>query len=150
MALYAQLRDDLKAAMKGGDTLRRDVIRFLDSALKNAAIEKRKPVAELTDQEVEEVIRRSIKQRKDSIEQYAAGGRAELAEQERSEVAVLETYLPAAMPDAELESLVREALAEAGAVSAADFGKAMGAVMKKVAGRAEGDRVKAVVQKLLA
>ncbi len=150
MPLYAQLRDDLKAAMKAGDAFRRDVIRFLESALKNAAIEKRKPVYELTDQEVHEIVRRGIKQRRDSIEQYRSGGRPELAEKEEAEVAVLEGYLPAALPDAELETLVRAALVAGGFTSKADFGKAMGAAMKEVAGRAEGDRVKAMVEKLLA
>lgn len=135
--------------MKSGDTERRDVIRLLQSALKNAAIEWRKPAADLSDEEVQGVVRRLVKQRKDSIEQYRAGGREDLVENETKEMIILSEFLPAEMPEAELRQLVAEALAETGITSRKDMGKAMGAAMKKVAGRASGDAVKAVVMELL-
>lgn len=149
MSLYEQLNDDLKRAMREGDAFRRDVIRLLGSAVKNAAIEKRKPVAEMADAEVEEVIKRGIKQRKDSIEQYEAGGRAELADKERQEMEVLQAYLPEAMPEDAVRALVAQAVTESGAAGMADFGKAMGAAMKLVAGRADGTLVKRLVEETL-
>ncbi len=149
MGLVATLNEGLKAAMKSGDTERRDVIRLLQSALKNAAIEWRKPAADLSDDEVQGVVRRLVKQRKDSIEQYRAGGREDLVENETKEMIILSEFLPAEMPEAELKQLVAEALAEAGITSRKDMGKAMGAAMKKIAGRATGDAVKAAVMELL-
>jgi len=149
MGLVATLNEELKASMKSGDTERRDVIRLLQSALKNAAIEWRKPAADLSDEEVQGVVRRLVKQRKDSIEQYRAGGREDLVENETKEMIILSEFLPAEMPEAELRQLVAEALAETGITSRKDMGKAMGAAMKKVAGRASGDAVKAVVMELL-
>ena len=138
-----------EGSYESGDTERRDVIRLLQSALKNAAIEWRKPAADLSDDEVQSVVRRLVKQRKDSIEQYRAGGREDLAENEMKEMVILSEFLPAEMPEAELKQLVAEALAEAGIVSRKDMGKAMGAAMKKIAGRASGDLVKAAVMDLL-
>lgn len=148
MGLVATLNEGLKTAMKSGDAERRDVIRLLQSALKNAAIEWRKPTADLSDEEVQGVVRRLVKQRKDSIEQYRAGGREDLVENETKEMIILSEFLPAEMPEAELRQLVAESLAETGIVSRKDMGKAMGAAMKKVAGRASGDVVKAVVMEL--
>lgn len=149
MLLYEQLREDLKGAMRAGDAFKRDVIRFLESAVKNTAIEKRKPVTEMTDAEVQEVIKRSIKQRKDSIAQYEAGGRPELAEKEQREVDVLQAYLPEAMSEEAVRELVKQALAESGVTDMSGFGKAMGAAMKLVSGRAEGDVVKKLVEEEL-
>lgn len=149
MGLVATLNEGLKTAMKSGDAERRDVIRLLQSALKNAAIEWRKPAADLSDEEVQGVVRRLVKQRKDSIEQYRAGGREDLVENETKEMVILSEFLPAEMPEVELRQLVAESLAETGIVSRKDMGKAMGAAMKKVAGRASGDAVKAVVMELL-
>ncbi len=150
MLLYQTISDHLKEAMKSGDVMRRDTIRMLQSAIKNVAIEKRLAATELSDQDIEGVIRKLVKQRKDSIEQYRAGGREDLAEKEAAECAILEGYLPQAMPEAELKALVEEALKEAGIAEKAKMGQAMGAVMKKVAGRASGDDVRRVVESLLA
>lgn len=149
MALYQNILDELKTAMKEGDALRRDTLRLVQSALKNEAIEKRKPAEELDDAEVQIVLKRMLKQRKDSIEQYEAGGRADLAEHETNEAKLLEAYLPKEMSDVELETVVREALSEAGIVDKAQFGQAMGMAMKAVAGEASGDRVKDMVGKIL-
>lgn len=149
MTLHEHLREDLKQAMRSGDSFKRDIIRFLESALKNVAIEKRKPISDLTDAEVQEVIRRSIKQRKDSVEQYESGGRPELAEKEKKEMLLLQTYLPQAMDEVSVRNLVRQAVIETGAAGMGDFGRAMGAAMKLVAGQAEGDIVKAILEEEL-
>lgn len=149
MSLYQTLSEDLKQAMKAGDVFKRDTLRLLQSAVKNVAIEKRQAPAELPDAEVEAVIKKLVKQRKDSVEQYEAGNRPDLAAQEKEELDFLATYLPAAMPESELRNLVSEALAEAGIATKDQMGQAMGVVMKKVAGRASGDDVKRVVMSLL-
>jgi uncharacterized protein YqeY len=149
MTLQEQLREDLKAAMRAGETKKRDVIRFLESAVKNVAIEKRKPVTELTDEEVQEVIKRSVKQRKDSIEQFIAGGREDLATKEREEVEILQAYLPQMLDESVVRELVAQALAESGVTDMSGFGKAMGAAVKLVAGRADGTVVKHLLEEEL-
>lgn len=149
MTLYETIGNHLKEAMKSGDTLRRDTLRLLQSAIKNVAIEKRKAPAEFSDDEVEEVLRRLTKQRKDSIEQYRAGNRADLAEKEEAELHLLAAYLPQALPEEELRVIVEAALAEAGITAKSQMGQAMGVVMKKVAGRASGDDVRRVVEEHL-
>ena len=103
----------------------------------------------MADAEVEEVIKRLVKQRKDSIEQYMAGNRPDLAEQEEKELVLLSQYLPEAMPEAELVALVEEALQEGGVTEKSQMGQAMGLVMKKVAGRASGDDVRRIVESKL-
>lgn len=149
MGLYQTLGDDLKQAMKAGETFRRDTLRLLQSAVKNVAIDKRVAPAELSDTDVEDVIKRLVKQRKDSITQYRAGNREDLAEKEEEELALLSVYLPEAMGVAELSALVADALKEAGLTTKDKMGQAMGVVMKKVAGRASGDDVRRVVESLL-
>lgn len=149
MGLYQTLGDDLKQAMKAGDAFKRDTLRLLQSAVKNVAIEKRQAPAELSDADVEDVIKRLVKQRKDSIAQYKAGNREDLAAKEEEELGLLATYLPEAMPEAELSALVAEALKEGGITTKDKMGQAMGLVMKKVAGRASGDDVRRVVESLL-
>ncbi|MDQ5961145.1 MAG: uncharacterized protein QG581_65 [Patescibacteria group bacterium] len=115
MALFAQMTEELKAAMKSGDVLKRDTIRFIQSAVKNEAIEMRKPATELSDDDVLAVIKKISKQRKDSIAQYEAANRMDLVEKERAELALIEMYLPAQLPEAEVERMVREAITETGA-----------------------------------
>lgn len=149
MNLYETIGTHLKEAMKSGDTLRRDTLRLLQSAIKNVAIEKRKAPAEFSDDEVEDVLRRLVKQRKDSIEQYRAGNRADLAEKEEAELTLLAAYLPQAMPEEELTVLVTEVLSEAGLTSKTQMGQAMGIAMKQVAGRASGDDVRRIVEDFL-
>lgn len=149
MPAYNDIMNDLKEAMKAQETLKRDTLRLLQSALKNFAIEKKSPVEELPQADIESVIRRLVKQRKDSIEQYRAGNREDLAVNEEAESAILEAYLPAAMPETELDALVTEVLSESGLTMRSQMGQAMGLAMKAVAGRAEGDRVKALVESKL-
>lgn len=149
MNLHETIGTHLKEAMKSGDTVRRDTLRLLSSVVKNAAIEKRLAPVALTDGEVEDVIRKLVKQHKDSIEQYRAGQREDLVEKEEAELDVLSSYLPQAMVEEELQSLVEAALKEAGLTSKSQIGQAMGITMKKVAGRASGDDVRRIVESLL-
>lgn len=149
MNLYETIGTHLKEVMKSGDTLRRDTLRLLQSAIKNIAIEKRKAPAEFSDSEVEDVLRRLVKQRKDSIEQFRKGSREDLALKEEAELNLLSAYLPQAMREEDLQMLVASALKESGITTKAQMGQAMGMVMKKVAGRATGDDVRRVVEALL-
>ncbi len=149
MNLYETIGTHLKEAMKAGDTLRRDTLRLLQSAVKNVAIEKRKNPAEFSDSEIEDVIRKLVKQRKDSIGQYRAGNRADLAEKEEAELNMLAAYLPQAMPEEELRVLIGAVLKESGVTAKAQMGQAMGMAMKRVAGRASGDDVRRIVESML-
>src|SRR5881275_2788771 len=115
MNLSQRIDSDLKEAMRARDTTKLGVLRMLKSALKYAAIAKSGTEAELNDAEVAQVIRKQVKQRQDSIESFEKGGRAELAEKEREELALLSVYLPQAMSGEELATAVRETIAEIGA-----------------------------------
>ena len=135
MSLKDQLEDGLKAAMKSGDRVAVAAIRLSLSEIKNAMIDKRRP---LEDNEIVNILRSGVKKRQESIEMFAKGGRPELVEKETAEIKVIEGFLPAGMTAAELEALVAEAIAETGAASMKDIGKIMKAVLPKVAGRADG------------
>lgn len=149
MTLKEQIIADLKEAMKAGDTVRRDTLRMLDSMVKNTEIEKKKRETGLSDEEVLEVIAKAVKQRQDSIRQFEEGGRPELAEKEKEEIAVLQPYLPAQLSDDALAAIVLEVITQTGAQSAADLGKVMGQVMGKVKGQADGNRVREMVKSQL-
>jgi uncharacterized protein YqeY len=150
MSLTARIDEDIKAAMKAKDTDTLGALRMLKSSLKYAVIEKGAAAeAGLADADVINVIRKRIKQCQDAIEGFVQGGRAEQAEKEKSEVALLEGYLPAALPADELSALVREAIAETGATGKAQMGAVMKVVMAKAAGRTDGKAVNAEVQKQL-
>ena len=146
MVLKQKVEADTKAALKGRDAEKVSTLRMLSAALKNKEIDKRR---QLTDDEVIETIRSLIKQRKDSVEQFAKGGRQDLVDKETAEIAVLEIYLPQQLPLEELEALVREAVAETGAQGAKDMGKVMKAVAAKAAGRADNKLVSELVKKAL-
>lgn len=139
----------LKEAMKSGDVLRRDTLRLLQSALKNVAIEKRVTPDTFSDSEVEEVLKRLVKQRRDSIAQYRAGNREDLALQEESELNLLSAYLPEAMGAEDLRVLVTTLLKEANITAKSQMGQAMGIAVKGVAGRASGDDIRKIVESLL-
>jgi len=142
MALKQKITQDLLAAMKAGETLKRDVLRMLDAMVKNTEIEKLKKEAGLDDSEVQEVISRAVKQRKDAAAQYTAGNRPELAEKENKEIEILIAYLPQQLSEEEVRKVVEEIIAKVGANSKADIGKVMGPVMGKLKGLAEGSLVK--------
>lgn len=149
MALYETIGQHLKEAMKAGDVLRRDTLRLLNSALKNTAIEKRKAPAALSNEEIETVIRRMVKQRRDSVIQFQAGHRSDLAAKEEAEAELLVAYLPQALSEEALETVIRETLSEAGLITKSQMGQAMGLSIKKVAGRASGDEVRRIVEQCL-
>lgn len=133
MSMLDRINQDLTAAMKAKDAARLSTLRMVKTALKNREIEKMG--APLTDEESLKVLQSLVKQRRDSIEQYTQAGRAELAAKEAEEVKVIEEYLPAAPDEAIVERVVTETLAEIGAQSAKDLGRAMKAVMAKFAGQ---------------
>lgn len=133
-------------AMKARDEIRLSTLRMLSSALNYEKIAKQH---ELNKEEELTVVRRELKKRKDAIEAYEKAGAKDRAEKEKKEAAILEAYLPAQMDDTELEKIVQEAISETGAQSLGEIGKIMGAVMPKVAGRADGGRVSGMVKKLL-
>ncbi len=134
MSIKLQLTEDMKAAMRGGDKHRLGVIRLMLAAIKQREVDER---VELDDAQVLAVLEKMLKQRKDSISQYIAAGREDLAEVERAEITVIEAYLPNKLSAAELDALIEAALAETGASSARDMGKVIGVVKARAAGRAD-------------
>ncbi len=147
MSLQQRLTDDMKTAMKAGDKDTLSVVRRAIAAMQNARIEKRE---DLDEQEEIKVIRSIAKQHKESIEQFRAAGREDLATKEEAELEILSTYLPAEMDQAQLEALVDAAIAESGASSMKDMGGVIKIVMAKAQGQAEGGAVSALVKGKLA
>ncbi|MEI6144319.1 MAG: GatB/YqeY domain-containing protein [Candidatus Berkelbacteria bacterium] len=146
MSLSDRIGDDFISAMKNQEAEKLSVLRMLKSALQN---EKIKIGHDLSDEEIVKVIQSQIKQRKDSIETFAAGGRTELADKEKVEIEILSAYMPEQLSDSELTSIVKAAIETTGATTAADMGKVMGNVMPQVAGRADGGQISAKVKELL-
>lgn len=147
--LSEKITEDMKAAMRAKDTVALNTVRMLKSSIKNAAIEKGGADAELDDTEISNVIRKEVKKRQDSIEQYESAGRAELAEKEKEEIEILNRYLPEPLSEAEIEKIVDEAIAETGATSRKEMGQVMKIVQEKTAGRADGKTLsQAVMAKL--
>ena len=143
MSLKDQLEAGLKEAMKSGDRVAVSAIRLSLSEIKNAVIDKRRP---LEDNEVVNILRSGVKKRQESIEMFAKGGRQDLVEKETAELKVIERFLPAGLPAAELEALVDAAITESGAATMKDIGKVMKAVLPKVAGRADGAEINKLVR----
>ena len=141
--LKEKLSQDLKDAMKEGKTLKRDVLRMLTSAIKNREIEKR---SELADEQILEVIASEVKKRKDSVVQFLAGNRKDLADKEESEIAVLIDYLPEQMSEDELKQIIKESIT---GLDINSIGIAMKTVMAKVKGKADGNIVSKLVKDAL-
>lgn len=143
MTLKAQISSDTKEAMKAGNKDRLKVLRLMHAAIQQVEVDKR---TELDDAGVLAVLDRMVKQRRDSVSQFEAGGRQDLADIELAEIAVLEDYLPERLSDAELDEIITQAIAETGAESLRDMGKVMGQIKPRAAGRADmaavGARVK--------
>jgi len=139
----------MKAAMKDGDAVKRDTLRMLDSMIKNTEIEKLKKEEGLNDEEVQAVIARAIKQRRDSVEQYKSGGRDDLAEKESKEIEILSAYMPAQLGEDKIREIVKAVITETGATSKADTGKVMGQAMGRLKGQADGNVVKKMVEEEL-
>ncbi|MDP2736472.1 MAG: GatB/YqeY domain-containing protein [bacterium] len=151
--LLEQINQDLVRAMKSKDVETTSVLRMLIAALRNKEITLRKDgLAELTDEQVLEVITSEVKKRRDSVEAYTTGGRPELADKESAEIEILKKYLPEQMSDKELEKVVEEVIASGlpAQAGATDFGKIMGQTMVRVKGKADGGKVSEIVKKLLA
>lgn len=145
----AELKEQMKAAMKAKETVKLNVIRGLLSAMTNEAVTKGKgPDGVLNDEEVLAVISRASKQRKDSIAQFEAGGRPELAVAEKEELVIIEAYLPAQMSHDEITAAAKAKAAEMGVVDRTGANKLMGSLMKDLKGRADGTLVKAIVDQM--
>jgi uncharacterized protein len=147
----AELKEQMKDAMRAKDSVRLSVIRGLLTACTNEAITKGKgPEGVLSDEEVLSVISRAAKQRKDSISQFEAGGRPELAEGEKAELSIIETMLPAQMSQDEIAAAAKAKAAEMGVTDKTKANQLMGALMKDLKGRADGNAVKAVIEGMFA
>ena len=144
--LQAQLNDDLKAAMRAREELRRDTIRYLLAGLKNTRIAA---MHELSDDEAQNVLIGQIKQRRDSIEQFKAAGRTDLSDKEEAELAILSTYLPAAPTEDDVSASILEAIKSTGASGVQDMGKVVRSVMERYPGRVDGKVVAARVREAL-
>lgn len=146
MSLAQQLTQDMKTALKSGDKERLSVIRMVLASIKKTEIDKRGP---LNDEETLQVILREVKQRQDSLSEYEKAGRDDLANKERFELEVLQTYLPEQLSEEEVREIVLETIQAVGASSKADMGKVMGAVLPKVKGKTDGKLVSKLVQEAL-
>ena len=147
MSLQDRVQSDIAVAMRGGDGLRRDVLRMVTSAAYNVEKKQGKP---LTDDEYLAVLSREVKTRRESVEAFRAGGREDLASKEEAEIAILGEYLPQALTEDEITALVREGIAATGASSARDMGKVMGWLSPRTRGRADGKHVSELVVQALA
>ena len=147
MSLKDRINEDVKAAMRAGDTRRRDALRLLTAALKQREVDERK---DLADADVVAVIDRMIKQRREAIAQFEKGGRQDLADKDRFEITAFQAYLPQALSDAEIDAAIAEVLAATGAKAPSDMGKVMGALKGKLAGKADMTKVSALVKAKLA
>lgn len=147
MSLKQRLTDDMKAAMKSGDKASLGVIRLINAAIKQREVDER---IELDDTQVIAVLDKMVKQRKDSVTQYEAAKREDLAEIERNEIVVIERYQPTKMGEAEIAAAIDAAMAATGASGAADMGKLMAVLKPKLAGQADMGQVSALVKQKLA
>ncbi|BBJ23489.1 GatB/YqeY domain-containing protein [Candidatus Nitrotoga sp. AM1P] len=143
MNLTQQIREDMKTAMRAKDSVRLGTIRLLLAAIKQREVDER---IELSDADVIAVINKMIKQRRDSITQFEAAARQELADIEKVEISVLQTYMPQPMTEAEVEIAVNDAIASSGVQSAQEMGKVIALLKPKLAGRADMSQVSALVK----
>jgi uncharacterized protein YqeY len=143
MSLKGQITEDMKSAMKAGEKDRLKVVRLMLAAIKQVEVDKR---IELDDAAVLSVLDKMVKQRRDSVEQFEKGGRKDLADIEKAEIEVLETYLPEQLSDAELDAMIDDVIRSTGAESIRDMGKVMGQIKGQAAGRADMGAVGAKVK----
>ena len=147
MTLRERLHDDTIAAMRSGDSLRRDVLRMVQNAIYNT--EKAKKIV-LSEDDILGVVTRETKTRRESVEAFRTGGREDLVAKEEAEIAILKDYLPTALTEDELRALVDQAIAETGATSARDLGRVMGVLSPRIRGRADGKVASGLVAQALA
>lgn len=143
MSLKAKITEDMKNAMRAKDTARLAAIRLLQAAIKQREVDER---IELDDTQVVEAIEKMLKQRRDSIAQYEAANRQDLADVEKQEISVLQEYLPAALTEAELDAILGEAISKSGAAGMQDMGKVMAVVRPQVLGRADMGKVSGLIK----
>jgi uncharacterized protein YqeY len=143
MTLREQITEDMKTAMKSRETERLAAIRLLLAAIKQKEVDER---IVLSDADVVAVIEKMLKQRRDSISQFEAAGRVDLADKEKFEVGILQTYMPQALSEAEVEAIIAAAIANTGAAGVKDMGKVMGVVKAKVAGRVDMGKVSVLIK----
>jgi uncharacterized protein len=148
MSLKVKIMDELKEAMKSKDQVKLTTLRFLNAQIKNKEIDLRPN--QISEEEIVSVIKKSVKQRQDSIEQYTNANRQDLADAEIAELKILESYLPQMMSEVEVKAFVLEAIKETGATEAKDMGKVMKAVMAKTKGQADNKVVSELVKQSLA
>lgn len=149
MSFQSRIDQDIKTAMLAREAAKLSVLRMLKTALMNAAIEKGGAGSTLDDSDALAIVRKEVKKRQDSVEAFEKGGRPEMAASEKAEIEILNAYLPRQLSTAEVEALVKAAIAEAGATSKKDMGAVMKLVNAKSAGRADGRTLSAEVQKQL-
>jgi uncharacterized protein len=145
MTIIPRIDEDLKEAMKAKNESALSTLRLVRSAFKNKQIELGH---ELTEEEAASVLRTMVKQYRDALSDFTSAGRTDLASKQQAEIELIERYLPAGISEAEIEAMTKKVIADTSATSK-DFGRVMGLVMKEVAGRADGNAVRAVVQHLL-
>ncbi len=143
MSLRSQISEDMKTAMRAKDSARLSAIRLLLSAMKQREVDER---IELDDTQVIEIIEKMLKQRRDSISQYEAANRHDLADVEKFEVEVLKTYLPQPLTDAEVDAIIAKVISETGAAGVKDMGKVMGLVKPQIVGRADVAKVSGLIK----
>ncbi|MDR7484327.1 MAG: GatB/YqeY domain-containing protein [Armatimonadota bacterium] len=146
MTMAERLEADLKEALRAGDSLRTSTIRLARAAIKNAEIERRRA---LSDDEVVAILRHEVKRRREAIEGFERGGRDDLVQKEKLEMAILLGYLPPPLSDDEIRRLAAEVIADVGAAGERDVGRVMGPLMRRIAGRAEGKAVERIVREAL-
>ncbi|MBL6466001.1 GatB/YqeY domain-containing protein [Peptostreptococcus stomatis] len=146
MSLKEKLQEDLKSSMKNKDTIRKSVVTLIRAAIKQHEVDNR---VELADDAIIDIISKQLKQRKDSLAEFEKANRDDLVEETKSEIQVLEGYLPQQLSEEELEKIVIETIAEVGATSMKDMGKIMATIKPKTAGRADGRKINELVKKNL-
>jgi len=146
MSLNAQIKNDIKDAMRSKDTAKRDTLRNIQAAVKQIEVDQRK---EVTDADVEAILMKYCKQREDAMAQFKEAGRDDLVAKEEAELIVVKAYLPEPMSDEELESILKDIISQTGASSMKDMGKVMGAAKQAMGSRADGGRINACVKSLL-
>jgi len=146
MSLNAQIKNDIKDAMRSKDTAKRDTLRNIQAAVKQIEVDQRK---EVTDADVEAILMKYCKQREDAMAQFKEAGRDDLVAKEEAELIVVKAYLPEPMSDEELESILKDIISQTGASSMKDMGKVMGAAKQAMGSRADGGRINTCVKSLL-
>jgi len=146
MNLNAQIKSDIKDAMRAKDILKRNTLRNIQAVVKQIEVDERR---EVTDVDMEAIIVKYAKQREDAMAQFKDAGRNDLVEQEEAELAIVKAYLPEQMSDEELEAMIKEIVAQTGATTMKDMGKVMGAAKSAIGSKADGGRINVCVKSLL-